>query len=255
MNIYIRIILYGSIYFYTYATTFADNLHSLEEMMSKYVLLKKEIAQEKIRWKEDKAILFMQRDFLKKGKQHFETSIQKMREQNSSIVSRIDKLKKETEDYEQVFKNVRNYLNKLQNEIKHLISSLPESLVTTIKPLLVRLEIEKDLDVIETFKLILICISEIENLENSITLKKEIITVQNGKELEFHVLYIGLTQAYCLSTDGKIAGSGMFKEVGIVWVWDNSLASQIQKAIDICSKKEAAKLTSLPVQIITGGQK
>ncbi len=255
MNIYIKIILYNSICFYTYATAFADNVHSLEEMMSQYVLLKKEIAQEKVRWKEDKAILFMQRDFLKKGKQHFETSIQKIRGQNSSIVSRIDRLKKEKEDYEQVFKNVRNYLNKLQNEIKCLISSLPESLVTTINPLLARLEIEKELDVIETFKLILICISEIENLENSITLQKEIITAQNGKELEFYVLYIGLTQAYCLSTDYKIAGSGMFKKIGIVWLWDNSLAAQIQNAINIYSKKEVAKLTSLPVQIITGGQR
>jgi len=254
MNNGVKIILYGVICVYMGYSVFADSVHSLEEMMSKYVLLKKEITQEKLRWKEDKAILSMQRDFLKKEKQHFEKSIKKIRVQNNCIVEKIDRLKKEQEDYELVFKNVGVYLNKLQKEIKQFISSLPESLVTTITTLLVQLEMERDLDMIERFKLILICISEIENLENTITLKKEILTTEDGREQEFQVLYIGLTQAFCLSTDSKMAGYGMFKEGLIVWRWDISLAYKIKKAINIYSQKEVAKLTVLPVQIITGGK-
>jgi len=255
VNIYIKIILYIVIYSYIYIAVFADNLPSLEKMVSQYVLLKKEIAQEKLRWNEDKKILFMQRDFLKREKQYFETSIKNIRKQNHCVVEKIDKLKREKKEYKQTFKKSEAYLTKMQKEIFKFITPLPESLVSTITSLLERLDIEKNLDLIERFKLILICLLEIEGLENSIILKKEILTVKDCRELEFSVLYIGLTQAFCLSKDFKIAGYGIFKEDGIEWRWDSSMALKIKKAINIYSQKEVAQLIDLPVVINLGENK
>jgi len=82
-----------------------------------------------------------------------------------------------------------------------------------------------------------------------ITVTSEKRKLADGSEAEVAVLYVGLSQAYYVSENGHIAGTGTLS--GDQWVWTplDSAGPAIAQAIAILKNEQVASFVRLPVKI------
>lgn len=91
--------------------------------------------------------------------------------------------------------------------------------------------------------------TEMLDAAQTVTPSKELFPDGSGGRRECNVLYLGLSAAYAISSDGKEARYGMPTPTGWVWIGSPDWATSIAKAIDVASGKCPATLVSLPMQI------
>ena len=74
-----------------------------------------------------------------------------------------------------------------------------------------------------------------------------ILTGPDGIQREFQLLYLGLTSAYAVAPEAKIAGFGIRQNDEWKWHWQQDNFSVIAQAIEISSGKRPPALLHLPV--------
>jgi hypothetical protein len=74
-----------------------------------------------------------------------------------------------------------------------------------------------------------------------------ILTGPDGVQREFKLLYLGLTTAYAVATEAKIAGFGIRQNGDWEWHWRQEYFPAIAQAIEISSCKRPPALLYLPV--------
>ena len=81
-----------------------------------------------------------------------------------------------------------------------------------------------------------------------------ILTGPNGIQREFQLLYLGLSTAYAVAPEAKIAGFGIRQNGDWEWHWRQDYFPAIAQAIEISSGKRPPTLLPLPVTIKGDGQ-
>ena len=81
-----------------------------------------------------------------------------------------------------------------------------------------------------------------------------ILTGPNGIQREFQLLYLGLSTAYAVAPEAKIAGFGIRQNGDWEWHWRQDYFPAIAQAIEISSGKRPPALLPLPVTINGDGQ-
>ena len=79
-----------------------------------------------------------------------------------------------------------------------------------------------------------------------------ILTGPDGIQREFQLLYLGLSTAYAVAPEAKIAGFGIRQNGDWEWNWRQDYFPAIAQAIEISSGKRPPALLLLPVTIIKG---
>ncbi|MBO7621595.1 MAG: DUF3450 family protein [Victivallales bacterium] len=79
-----------------------------------------------------------------------------------------------------------------------------------------------------------------------------ILTGPDGVQREFPMLYLGLTTAYVVAPEAKIAAFGNRQNGNWEWHWRQDYFSAIAQAIEISSGKRPPALLPLPVTAIEG---
>ena len=79
-----------------------------------------------------------------------------------------------------------------------------------------------------------------------------ILTGPNGIQREFQLLYLGMSTAYAVAPEAKIAGFGIRQNGDWEWHWRLDYFPDIAEAIEISSGKRPPALLHLPVTIIEG---
>ncbi len=81
-----------------------------------------------------------------------------------------------------------------------------------------------------------------------------ILTGPDGIQREFQLLYLGLSTAYAVAPEAKIAGIGIRQNGDWEWHWRQDYFPAIAQAIEISSGKRPHALLPLPVTIKGDGQ-
>ena len=81
-----------------------------------------------------------------------------------------------------------------------------------------------------------------------------ILTGPDGIQREFQLLYLGLSTAYAVAPEAKIAGFGIRQNGDWEWHWRQDYFPAIAQAIEISSGKRPPALLPLPVTITGDGQ-
>jgi hypothetical protein len=82
-----------------------------------------------------------------------------------------------------------------------------------------------------------------------------VLTGPDGVQREFQILQLGLTFAYAVAPEAKIAGIGFQTDGVWTWQWKEECFPAIHKAVDICSGKHPPVLLPLPAITGEGGSK
>jgi hypothetical protein len=85
-------------------------------------------------------------------------------------------------------------------------------------------------------------------LSNDIAVLPEIRLIE-GKPTEVQTIYLGLAQAYYLSTNGAAAGIGKPGEKGWEWTPRNELTKSLKDVIAVMNSKTKPHFVSLPATV------
>jgi hypothetical protein len=102
--------------------------------------------------------------------------------------------------------------------------------------------------VAERFQNVLGILNEVSAANNDVTVSYEVHNLADGKPAEVKVLYIGLAQAYYVSSGGE-AGIGRATTEGWTWEPSKSIAGAVLQALEIRDGKQSPAFVPLPVHL------
>jgi len=142
-------------------------------------------------------------------------------------------------------------VTELEAGLKRVARRVPDTLQEKVAPLLQRIPENPEtttVSVAERFQNVLGVLSELQRLNNEISVNTEIRPLADGKLVQVTTVYLGLAQAYYASASGE-AGIGRPGPEGWIWEPAASASREIVALLDIVQSKGSPKFVALPVEI------
>lgn len=220
--------------------------------LAKWIETRQIISKERQQWQFDKQILTERAELLQR---EIDTLRQRMAEAEVSMGDADKKrgeLLIENDALKQHGQRLQELATRLEARLGELVPRLPAPLAERIKPLTQRLPTpggETKLSVSERFQNIIGILNEITRFQREITVATETRTIEPGRVAEVKTLYLGLGQAYYVTSRGDAAGIGRPGPTGWEWQRADELAGNIQHAIAILQNERVASYVPLPVEV------
>ncbi|MBN1615879.1 MAG: DUF3450 family protein [Spirochaetales bacterium] len=223
---------------------------TLEELVAKWVDLRRELTEEKESWEEEKAHLEQEQDLLHKEQESLQNEITIAREESLSIESKRSSLVIREKILSETVNNCLPALQEAEKDLRVCRKVIPSSLLSpSVKNAFDRLQNGLDQSFTQRLQLIVSLCGEIERLQNNVHVVKEVFNIEAGSSREMDVVYLGLARGFAVSQDNAIAGVGVPAENGWQWEWRNEIASEVRKAVDFHSRDKTADFVHLPMRV------
>lgn len=219
--------------------------------MDKWIETQQIISKENKDWQQGKSILTGRLDLVKKEittldekNKQAQSSVAETNKKRSELVAQNDQLKAAGSQLAETVTGV-------EAEIRRMFKQLPEPIQTKLQPLYQRVPGDPNktgVSVAERFQNVLGILNELNKANNEISISYEVHTLADGKPSEVKVIYVGLAQAYYVSSRGE-AGIGRPSADG--WKWEplKTGARDILIALEILQGKQTPAFVPLPVKI------
>jgi hypothetical protein len=222
---------------------------TLEVLVSKWVDLRRQIVLEQQGWNEQKAHLERERGLLLREKQLLETEIAEKKKAQALQQRERAELLQKREAYEKALEDALPALDAAEANLKLWRGRIPPSLLSGPEKLFAKLADTSSRSFSQRLQVILGLYAEVERLEYRVHVVKEVLRTYSGSEQEFDVVYVGLAQGYCVSSDGKRAGVGRPAEKGWDWRWIPEIAPEVRKGIEFYRHEKIADFVHLPLKV------
>lgn len=139
----------------------------------------------------------------------------------------------------------------VEKRLRDVLPAVPEPIRVKMQPLTQRLPQDPETtttSIGERFQTVLGILNEINRVNNEIMFNLEVHTLANGNPAQVETMYVGLGQAYFVSSGGSEAGIG---RPSPGWAWENSreIAPDVVTALEILQGKHSPSFVPLPVKI------
>ena len=229
----------------------ATTLEETRITMGKWIETQQILSKERNEWQQGKEILLGRLELVKKEVASLE---EKIAEAQSSIAAtdvKREQLISENSRLEAANEQLVAAAQKLEVGVKGLYPTLPEPIQTRLKPLHDRIPSDATttrISAAERFQNVLGILNELNKANNELTVNYEVHTLSNGSPSEVKALYVGLAQAYYVSSGGE-AGIGRPGPEGWTWEPARAVAAEVRAALEIVQGKQSPAFVPLPVRI------
>lgn len=220
-----------------------------EGLVSKLVDLRQQLSKEGEAWKEQSAWLKQEKGLLLKEKEMLGEEVASAREEDVSAKIERAELLERKEALQKSLDSCLPAIMRAEANLKRWQKLMPSVLAKPLQKAFDQLGKAKERSISKRLQVILALSEEIERLGNGVHLVKETLVVAPGKKQEMDVIYLGLTQAFAVSMDNKVAGMSRHGKDGWEWDWHPEIAGSVRKAIDSYNSREMAEFVSLPIRI------
>ncbi|MDA3799101.1 MAG: DUF3450 family protein [Kiritimatiellae bacterium] len=227
-----------------------DNLEILKQNVQHWINLKAEISNATSEWASQKAILERELSIVELERSELETELQTVSKQQENVGNEIDMLITQKAELEKAINGLKPVLDKAEKDILELKKYIPAPLYTSVKKDFESIAVIKNKnDLISRLRTLVSLYLKIETMEHETHILREIFSIKGNQKVEMQVLYIGLGQAYAVSSDGNNALVGKPSADGWTWVNSPNIASEIQNAILIYSRERSPTIVNLPANV------
>ena len=250
-------IIFGSLSLAVITSANADHLNDTRNILKEWVSIEKTTSQEQSEWGEEKALLG---DILSSLNQE-ERILKETIKNAQADTSRTDQERLELislrDEYQKSSGLFLDRLALYERQAIQLVPRLPIILQDEMGLLINKLNsaTANNYSLSERAQTLISILSAVQKFDNSFTVANEIRTLSSGKEIEVKVLFLGLSRAFYVDSEGVVAGIGRQNnsrsDGGWNWVEQPELAGEVLKAINIYENRESPALISLPLQIIS----
>ena len=173
--------------------------------------------------------------------------IERLQKQKQSLLAEKTKLSEEQQQFHESREACLKALLPAEQTLESKRQQLPQALAETMLP-----PLDND-NPAARLRRFLESIDGIRDFDQQLQKPvPTILTGPDGIQREFQLLYLGLSTAYAVAPEAKIAGFGIRKNGDWEWHWRQDYFPAIAQAIEISSGKRPPTLLLLPVTIIKG---
>ncbi|BBN82524.1 hypothetical protein PA25_25090 [Pseudoalteromonas sp. A25] len=230
------------------------------ELMQQWLDIESQRGKLETTWQANKQSLENQIALLQQEKLALKTLLAKAKEAQSEVDEKRLSLTEQQVQFERNQALVENELAKGEHFMKRVLPMLPPPLQTQLQSKADKLT-QKSLSLSEKLELYLSLHKKVDEFNTRVALNMTNMRVSiNGKDTELLVsqIYLGLSQAWYLSSDGSAYGFGRIEQSG--WQWYHgeavlnvlpavNLPKQINKIRNILEKPTTAEFVSLPLAL------
>ena len=232
----------------------ADKPLTLEEAritLDKWIETQQIISRERKDWQQGREILQGRLELVKKEKGTLEEGIAQAQSAVTESNKTRDELLAEQSQLQAAQGKLAAAVTALEDQVRKLLKSVPEPLRVKLEPL--RQRIPEDpattkISAAERFQNVLGILNEVNAANNDVTVSYEVHNLADGKPAEVRVLYIGLAQAFYVSSGGE-AGIGRATAEGWTWEPSKAIAKEVLAALEIREGKQSPAFVPLPVNL------
>ncbi len=228
-----------------------EALRGSRESVAKWMQSQQIISKELVEWATARDIL---KDRIELTKGQLESVEAKTREAEAEIAksdaTKLEALKKRDE-LEAATKALAEDLPKLEAMIRERHALLPVPFQDKVAPFFQRMPADPKttkISAAERYQNVFAILQEMNKLSNDIAVVPEIRLIE-GKPTEVQTIYLGLAQAYYLSTNGAAAGLGKPGEKGWEWTPRNELTKPLKDVMAVMNSKTKPHFVSLPATV------
>lgn len=235
-------------------TTQASQEATLEEArltMGKWIETQQIISKERNEWQQGKDILLARLEIVKQEVATLEEQITEAQASVAEADKKRDELLAENERLKAANALLTDAVAGMEVEVRDLAKRLPEPLVTTLQPLYQRIPTDAAagrVSAAERYQNVLGILDTINKSNNEISVSYEVRTLSDGAPSEVKTLYIGLAQAYYVSSKGE-AGTGRPDAEGWTWEPSATIGKDVNVALEILEGKHPPAFVPLPVRV------
>jgi hypothetical protein len=221
-------------------------------LLSKWVQTQQIIAKEQKDWEQAQEILKSRIELLKAEVAQVHGKRDEIRTTSKETGTKSSEMNTQETELKSAGRQLAATVKDLESDVRHIHESLPDPARARVAPLYARMPLDPDttnISLAERFQNVVGIFNELGKINGEITLANEVRTLADGKPSEVQVVYLGLGQAYYVSSGGE-AGIGRPGSNG-AWEWqaDKSLAPQVMEAVAILNSKAKPRFIQLPVRI------
>ena len=232
-------------------------------LMGKWIETQQIIAKERNDWEQGRQILDGRLKLVKDEIAALEEKIAKAEAAVKESTAARDTVQAESDALKVTATQLTTAVASLEAGVRRIFPTLPEPIRARLQPLAQRMPKEptadaaatgeaeaktKTVSVAERFQNVLGILNEVSKANTEISVNYEVRTLASGKPAEVRALYIGLAQAYFVSSSGE-AGIGRPTPEGWKWESSNAIAGDVLTALEIIQGKHTPAFVPLPVKI------
>lgn len=233
----------------------ADQVDDIRNTLKEWVSVEKTISEEQENWRQEKQLLESVLLSLNQEERVLNNSITEAEQLSTradnerlELISRRDIFQSNTDQF-------REQLVLFERQAIQLIPRLPNILREELGLMINRLYLSETSSnsLSERAQNLITILTEIQKFDSSITVSNELRSLNTEEKIEVKVLYLGLSTAFYVDKNNRIAGIGHSaaggSEEGWHWNEQNDLADEIKNAIHIFENNDAPALIQLPLNI------
>ncbi len=225
----------------------------IETTLERWVETRKQIVEEENRWREDEAHLRRTRELLESELRRLDESIDRISAETAAQSRERERLTAENEAQDALLDAVAGRMQSLETSLVATHARFPDPLRELTRPLRLRLPRDSDAPppLTRRAQTVVGLLGEADRFQESLHTFREVIPLPEGETREVRTLYLGLGQAFYLSSDGDRAGVGRPGDEGWEWSSRPDLAREIRRAFSVYDNETAPDFVRLPVTLET----
>src|SRR5262245_46362432 len=180
------------------------------DLLSKWVQTQQIIAKEQKDWEQAQEILKSRIDLLKTEIAQVRSKRDEIQTASKETGTKSSEMSAEETELKSAGRQLAGIVKDLESDVRHIHESLPDPARVRVAPLYARMPVDPDttnISLAERFQNVVGIFNELGKINGEITLANEVRTLGDGKPSEVQVVYLGLGQAYYVSSGGE-AGIG-----------------------------------------------
>lgn len=227
------------------------DLEEIRLKMEKWIETQQIISKERKEWQQGKEILVGRIDPIKKELESIKEKILQAELSAQECNRKKEDLQVENETLRGIQLELTNGIGGVEGNIRKLFPQLPDPIKTRIQPLYQRIPqdtTQTHVSIAERYQNVLGILNELNKSNNEIIVNYEVHTLSDGKPSEVKVFYVGLAQAYYVSSRGE---AGIGQPGPDSWNWEPSptISLNVTKSLEIIQGKQTPEFIPLPVKI------
>jgi len=219
--------------------------------LGKWIETQQIISKERRDWQQGKEILTGRLDLAKKEVSTLQEQIVKAQTSAGEAGAKKAELAAQNDALKDAAGKLVAVVTAMEADVRQLWKRLPEHLQVKLQPLYQRIPEDAAttrISVAELFQNVLGILDALNKANNEITVSYEVRTLQDGRPAEVKAIYVGLAQAWYVSSGGE-AGIGHPTDDGWRWVPSKAIADSVLMALDILQGKQSPAFVPLPVEL------
>jgi uncharacterized phage infection (PIP) family protein YhgE len=230
-----------------------EGMEEARQNLEKWLETQRLISKEEQEWRVGKELIQERIELIRRESESLRERIAQTRQEMAEAAKKNDELKAQNEALKAGMKPVLADIKALELRMLAILPWTPEPVRMRVAPLSQRIPAnpaESKLTLSERYQNVIGTLNELNKAARELAVSGEVRKLEDGRQVEATVFYVGLSQAYYVNEKSGVAGIGKLGPLG-TWAWEerDGLVGSVAQVLSIYRSEKPAAYVALPVEV------